>query len=87
MYKKLKKILKFPMYFTFKIICLNKKNLEKEIFNIFKKKKIMIQKKNIYYSKKKKYISFSLTIYAEKFKYIKYIYKKVGILKFVKMVL
>ncbi|CAL4323504.1 UPF0250 protein YbeD [Buchnera aphidicola (Chaitophorus sp. 3695)] len=87
MYKKLKKIIKFPLYFTFKIICFNKKNIEKDIFKIFQKKKIKIEKKNIHYSKKKKYISFSLTIYANKFKYIEYIYKKVGILKSVKMIL
>ncbi|MCW5197512.1 DUF493 family protein [Buchnera aphidicola] len=87
MYKKLKKIMTFPVYFTFKIICFNKKNAEKNILNIFKKIKIKIHKKNIYYSTQKKYISFSITIYAKKFKCIKYIYENVGILKFVKIIL
>lgn len=87
MCKKLKKFLKFPVYFTFKVICFNKKNVEKKILKVFEKKKIIIQKKNIYFSQNKKYISFSLTIYVKKFKYIKYIYKKVGIIKFVKIIL
>ncbi|WP_343187697.1 DUF493 family protein [Buchnera aphidicola (Periphyllus koelreuteriae)] len=86
MYKKLKKLLKFPINFTFKIICLNKKNMKKKILKIIKKKLLKIKKKNINFSKNKKYFSYSITIYFKKFKDIKYIYKKIGKLKFVKIV-
>ncbi|CAL4323518.1 UPF0250 protein YbeD [Buchnera aphidicola (Periphyllus testudinaceus)] len=86
MYKKLKKLLKFPINFTFKIICFNEKKNKYKILKIIKKKKLKIIKYNINLSQKKTYISYSITIYFKKFYEIKYIYKKIGNLKFVKMI-
>ncbi|NIH41163.1 MAG: DUF493 family protein [Buchnera aphidicola (Periphyllus aceris)] len=87
MYKKLKNLLNFPSKFTFKIICLNKKNVEKKIFNILKKKNIKIEKKNKIFSKKKKYLSISIEIFCNNFNSIKFVYKNIGKLNFVKIIL
>ncbi|NIG99362.1 MAG: DUF493 family protein [Buchnera aphidicola (Periphyllus acericola)] len=87
MYKKLKKLLNFPTKFTFKIICFNKKNVEKKIFYILKKKKIKIEKKNIIFSKNKKYLSISIKIFCNNFNSIKFIYKNISKLNFIKIIL
>jgi putative lipoic acid-binding regulatory protein len=86
MYKKLKKILNFPTLFTFKIICFNKKDIIKNINCILKKKKIFITNKRIKLSKEKKYLSYEIIIKTGNFNEIKYIYKKVSCLKFVKII-
>lgn len=87
MYKKLKELIKFPTYFTFKIICFNKINTIKKINKKIKDKKIKIKEKKICFSKNKKYFSYSVKIYSKKFKQIEYLYKKIGKIKYVKIIL
>ncbi|CAL4322934.1 DUF493 family protein [Buchnera aphidicola] len=87
MFNKLKKLIKVPCYFNFKIIGYNKNNIKKKILKLIKKKKIKkfnIKKKNSY---KNKYISFSVTIYIKKFKNIIYFYKNFKKIYNVKIVL
>ncbi|CAL4323394.1 DUF493 family protein [Buchnera aphidicola] len=86
MYKKLKKILNFPTLFTFKIICFNKKNIMKKIDLKIQKKKIVVKRKKFKVSKKEKYLSYEIKIEAKNFLEIKYIYKKISHLKFVKII-
>lgn len=87
MKKTLKKLLKFPCTFTYKIIGLSKPELTDKIIRVIQSKIPGDYVPYIKESKKGTYISVSVTICAKNFKQIENLYQELSKINLVRIVL